>query len=67
MTDETVLRANCGELTHVHEGRTAEIRGWVEATGFRGYNEVEIFSTRYWAMDQGEFLKQILQAYRTKS
>jgi sugar phosphate isomerase/epimerase len=45
----------------------AEIRGWVEATGFRGYNEVEIFSTRYWAMDQNEFLKQILHAYRTKS
>lgn len=43
------------------------IRGWVEATGFRGYNEVEIFSNRYWAMDQGEFLKQIVAAYRTKS
>jgi sugar phosphate isomerase/epimerase len=44
-----------------------EIRGWVEATGFRGYNEVEIFSNRYWAMDQDEFLKQIIEAYRTKS
>jgi sugar phosphate isomerase/epimerase len=44
-----------------------EIRGWVEATGFRGYNEVEIFSNRYWAMDQGEFLKQIVEAYKTKS
>jgi sugar phosphate isomerase/epimerase len=44
-----------------------EIRGWVEQTGFGGYNEVEIFSTRYWAMDQGEFLKQIVEAYRTKS
>ena len=44
-----------------------EIRGWVEQTGFRGFNEVEIFSNRYWAMDQGEFLKQIIEAYRTKS
>ena len=44
-----------------------EIRGWVEQTGFRGFNEVEIFSNRYWAMDQGEFLQQIIQAYRTKS
>jgi sugar phosphate isomerase/epimerase len=44
-----------------------EIRGWVEQTGFRGFNEVEIFSNRYWAMDQGEFLRQIIQAYRTKS
>jgi len=39
----------------------------VEQTGFRGFNEVEIFSNRYWAMDQDEFLKQILQAYRTRS
>jgi sugar phosphate isomerase/epimerase len=44
-----------------------QIRGWVEATGFRGYNEVEIFSTRYWATDQDEFLAQIVEAYRTKS
>jgi sugar phosphate isomerase/epimerase len=43
------------------------IRGWVEQAGFRGFNEVEIFSTRYWAMDQGEFLRQIIEAYRTKS
>ena len=44
-----------------------EIRGWVEQAGFCGYNEVEIFSSRYWAMDQDLFLKQILHAYRTKS
>jgi sugar phosphate isomerase/epimerase len=44
-----------------------EIRGWVEQAGFRGFNEVEIFSNRYWAMDQDEFLKQIIAAYRTKS
>jgi sugar phosphate isomerase/epimerase len=44
-----------------------EIRGWVEQAGFRGFNEVEIFSNRYWAMDQGEYLKQIIAAYRTKS
>lgn len=40
-----------------------EIRGWVEQTGFRGFNEVEIFSSRYWAMDQDEFLKKIIAAY----
>src|SRR5271170_777591 len=44
-----------------------EIRGWVEQADFRGFNEVEIFSNRYWAMEQGEFLKQIIAAYRTKS
>jgi len=44
-----------------------EIRGWIEQAGFRGFNEVEIFSNRYWSMDQGDFLKQIIAAYRTKS
>jgi sugar phosphate isomerase/epimerase len=39
------------------------IRGWVEETGFDGFNEVEIFSHRYWAMDQAEFLQEIKGAY----
>lgn len=43
------------------------IRAWVEATGFTGYNEVEIFSNRYWAMDQDGFLEEIIRAYREKS
>ena len=41
-----------------------QIRAWVEAAGFRGFNEVEIFSNRLWAMDQDAFLAQIVQAYR---
>ncbi len=40
-----------------------QIRGWVEAAGFDGFIEVEIFSNRYWAMDQQEFLDNIKQAY----
>lgn len=39
------------------------IRARVEKAGFRGFNEVEIFSNIYWAMDQDEFLKRILEAY----
>ena len=39
------------------------IRGWVEAAGFRGFNEVEIFSDEYWAMDQNLYLQRITQAY----
>jgi sugar phosphate isomerase/epimerase len=39
------------------------IRGWVEETGFRGYNEVEIFSKKHWATDQREFLQKIKAAY----
>lgn len=41
-----------------------KIRGWVEAAGFLGYNEVEIFSNHYWDMDQDTFLNQIVNAYR---
>ena len=43
----------------------AEIRKWVEDAGFRGFIEVEIFSRRYWAGDQLEFLKDIKRAYLT--
>jgi sugar phosphate isomerase/epimerase len=43
------------------------IRGWMEANGFRGFNEVEIFSNRRWAQDQERFLAEILRAYRTAS
>ena len=41
-----------------------QIRAWVEAAGFRGFNEVEVFSNRLWAADQDEYLVQIVQAYR---
>lgn len=41
-----------------------QIRSWVEAAGFRGFNEVEVFSTRLWAMDQDDYLGKIVQAYK---
>jgi len=41
----------------------AQIRGWVETAGFNGFNEVEIFSNRYWAEDQHHFLQKIKDAY----
>lgn len=40
-----------------------QIRSWVESAGFTGFHEVEIFSNRYWAMDQQEFLSNIIDAY----
>ncbi|MEN8116461.1 MAG: sugar phosphate isomerase/epimerase family protein [Bacteroidota bacterium] len=40
-----------------------EIRGWVENAGFTGYNEVEIFSDKYWATNQIEYLEKIKDAY----
>ena len=39
------------------------IRGWVEEAGFSGFCEVEIFSKKYWAEDQGEFLGKIQKAF----
>ena len=44
-----------------------KIRSWVEATGFNGFYEVEIFSNKYWQQDQSQFLKKIIKAYREKS
>ncbi len=44
-----------------------QIRGWVEKAGFKGFHEVEIFSEKYWAMDQKEYLKMIKQAYQDKT
>jgi len=41
------------------------IRGWVERAGFDGFNEVEVFSEQYWAMDQREYLGRITRAYLT--
>ena len=44
-----------------------EIRSWVEETGFTGYNEVEIFSDKYWGTDQQDYLEKIKHAYLTKT
>lgn len=44
-----------------------KIRSWVEATGFNGFYEVEIFSTKYWQQDQSQFLKKIVKAYKENS
>jgi len=41
-----------------------KIRRWVEDAGFGGFIETEIFSTRYWGMDQDEFLRMVLAAYK---
>lgn len=40
-----------------------EISGWVDATGFTGHREVEIFSNKWWAEDQNVFLDKIRDSY----
>ncbi len=44
-----------------------QIRGWVEKAGFSGFNEVEIFSTKFWEGDQDLFLDKIVNAYMLHS
>jgi sugar phosphate isomerase/epimerase len=41
-----------------------EISDWVDAAGFTGTREVEIFSNRWWAGDQGFFLDEIATRYQ---
>jgi sugar phosphate isomerase/epimerase len=43
------------------------IRSWVEATGFNGFYEVEIFSNKFWKDDQSQFLEKIIKAYKENS
>lgn len=40
-----------------------QIRGWIEEAGFTGFNEVEIFSEKFWKGDQDLFLDKIIDAY----
>ena len=41
------------------------IRGWVEAAGFAGYSEVEIFSSRdWWKRPAGEVLMTCIERHR---
>jgi sugar phosphate isomerase/epimerase len=55
LTDRGLMGDGCIDL------RT--IRGWVEAAGFSGFNEVEVFSERYWSMDQHAYVGKIREAY----
>jgi sugar phosphate isomerase/epimerase len=41
-----------------------QIRQWVEAAGFDGFHEVEVFSDTYWATDQAAYVEKIKEAYR---
>jgi len=59
LTDRALMGDGCIDI--------AEIRGWVEAAGFDGYNEVEIFSEEQWASDQVDYLARIKHAYLTQS
>jgi sugar phosphate isomerase/epimerase len=42
-----------------------KIRGWVEAQGFAGYAEVEIFSNRWWQQDHRHVLDLCIERHRS--
>lgn len=56
LLDRGLMGEGCVPIPH--------IRQQVEEAGFGGFIEVEIFSNRYWAMDQQEFLGKVIEAYR---
>jgi sugar phosphate isomerase/epimerase len=41
-----------------------EMSDWVDAAGFKGHREVEIFSSRWWAAEPHRFLCEIASSYR---
>lgn len=55
LTDRGLMGDGCIDIR--------QIRGWVEAAGFCGWNEVEVFSADYWAMDQTHYVNRITAAY----
>ena len=55
LTDRGLMGEGCIDIP--------KIRGWIEEAGFDGFNEVEIFSTEYWALDQRAYLTKIVSAY----
>jgi sugar phosphate isomerase/epimerase len=59
LTDRGLMGEGCINLP--------EIRSWVEAAGFEGFYEVEIFSESWWSHDQEEYLDRIRAAYLASS
>jgi sugar phosphate isomerase/epimerase len=55
LTDRGLMGEGCIDLRG--------IRSMVEAAGFAGHSEVEIFSTRWWESDLDDFLGRITAAY----
>ncbi len=55
LLDRGLMGEGCIDLPRIGQ--------WVADAGFDGFREVEIFSKRYWAMEQNDFLDQIIKAY----
>ena len=42
-----------------------KVRGWVEAEGFEGFSEVEIFSENWWGKPGEEVLDTVIARHKT--
>ncbi|MGF1447836.1 MAG: sugar phosphate isomerase/epimerase family protein [Opitutales bacterium] len=56
LLDRELMGEGCIPMRQIHT--------WVEATGFDGFVEVEIFSEKRWAEDQDAYLSAIIKSYR---
>ena len=56
LNDRTLMGEGCIDIP--------QFRGWVEAAGFDGFIEVEIFSDENWQWDQVDYIERIKDAYR---
>jgi sugar phosphate isomerase/epimerase len=56
LNDREIMGAGCIDIRR--------IKSWMQAAGFTGHDEVEIFSTRWWAENQDEYLARIMAAWR---
>ncbi|HRJ09048.1 MAG TPA: sugar phosphate isomerase/epimerase family protein [Prosthecobacter sp.] len=56
LNDRSLMGEGCIPIRQISE--------WVDAAGFQGAREVEIFSSRWWSQDQHEWLEKITEAYR---
>ncbi len=56
LNDRGLMGEGCIDIKSIHRA--------VRDTGFNGFTEVEIFSTRLWATDQDQFLQNIITAHQ---
>lgn len=43
------------------------IRSWIDRAGFPGFYEIEVFSSRWWAEDQDQYLAALVDAYQHRT
>lgn len=55
LLDRGIMGEGCIQLNHIDQ--------LMSENGFDGLREVEIFSSKYWAQDQDDYLDQILHSY----